>query len=149
MTPENPEDLDYMGGLLSVFILYIKYSFGIMEYSFLFNYFFSHISLHIPEYMLPGISPEDPGATPTDKDIQSDSFKVFIRHLPEFQFWKRSTLLIIITNILSFFPIFDIPVKGSILLIYFIVLTVVSLRTPIKQMIKSGKLPWKKEKEKI
>ena len=92
--------------------------------------------------MLPGINPEAPNYTPTDIVGAPPQMKRFVRHLPEFQFWKRSMALIILVNIMCFFRIFDIPVMGIILFVYFIVLAILALRTPIKQMIKTKIYPW-------
>lgn len=76
----------------------------------------------------------------------NDEFKPFIRRLPEFKFWLAGTNATLISLLLTIFDLFDMPVYWPILLLYFIVLTISTLRQQIKHMIKYGYVPWDKGK---
>lgn len=78
-------------------------------------------------------------ALPTNAD---DEFKPFVRRLPEFVFWYTTTKSIMIGMICTLFSILDIPVFWPILLIYFILLVIFTLRKQIMHMIKYNYLPW-------
>lgn len=78
-------------------------------------------------------------ALPTNAD---DEFKPFVRRLPEFVFWYTTTKSVMIGMICTLFPILDIPVFWPILLIYFILLVILTLRKQIRHMIKYNYLPW-------
>lgn len=76
----------------------------------------------------------------------NDEFRPFIRRLPEFKFWLSATRATLISLVLSMFEIFDLPVFWPILLLYFILLFVSTMRQQIKHMIKYGYVPWDKGK---
>lgn len=78
----------------------------------------------------------------------SDEFRPFIRRLPEFKFWLSATKATIISLFLTLFEVFDLPVFWPILLVYFILLFVSTMRAQIKHMIKYGYVPWDKGKTK-
>nr|KJB79139.1 hypothetical protein B456_013G035900 [Gossypium raimondii] len=67
----------------------------------------------------------------------SDEFKPFIRRLPEFKFWYSMTKAFYIAFVMTFFSLFDVPVFWPILLCYWIVLFVLTMRRQIAHMIKS------------
>ncbi|KAA3462895.1 protein RER1B-like [Gossypium australe] len=66
----------------------------------------------------------------------SDEFKPFIRRLPEFKFWYSMTKAFCIAFVMTFFSVFDVPVFWPILLCYWIVLFVLTMRRQIAHMIK-------------
>uniref|UniRef100_A0A0K0EFQ9 Protein RER1 n=1 Tax=Strongyloides stercoralis TaxID=6248 RepID=A0A0K0EFQ9_STRER len=83
-----------------------------------------------------------------DEDIPSlpsknnEEFRPFIRRLPEFKFWysfMKSTLLAIGC---TFFEAFDIPVFWPILVIYFIMLTCITMKRQIMHMIRYRYIPF-------
>lgn len=78
----------------------------------------------------------------------NDEFKPFIRRLPEFQFWLSATTATLISLFLTLFEIFDLPVFWPILLLYFILLFVSTMRQQIRHMVKYGYVPWDKGKKK-
>lgn len=78
----------------------------------------------------------------------SDEFRPFIRRLPEFKFWLSATRATLISLFLTLFEVFDMPVFWPILLIYFIMLFISTMRQQIKHMIKYGYVPWDKGKKK-
>ncbi|KAG6605072.1 Protein RER1A, partial [Cucurbita argyrosperma subsp. sororia] len=78
----------------------------------------------------------------------SDEFKPFIRRLPEFKFWYSFTKAFCIAFIMTFFSIFDVPVFWPILLCYWIVLFVLTMRRQISHMIKYKYIPFSLGKQK-
>ncbi|KAI7871882.1 Golgi membrane protein [Spinellus fusiger] len=71
-----------------------------------------------------------------------EEFKPFIRRLPEFKFWHAVTQATCFALVASFFRIFDIPVFWPILLVYFIILFIITMRRQIKHMIKYKYIPF-------
>ncbi|XP_023007341.1 protein RER1A-like [Cucurbita maxima] len=78
----------------------------------------------------------------------SDEFKPFIRRLPEFKFWYSFTKAFCIAFVMTFFSIFDVPVFWPILLCYWIVLFVLTMRRQISHMIKYKYIPFSLGKQK-
>lgn len=77
-----------------------------------------------------------------EHEQQDDEFRPFIRKLPEFNFWLLGTAATSVSLILSFFPIFDIPVFWPILVMYFIILFALTMRRQIQHMMKYKYLPF-------
>ncbi|CAK9204407.1 unnamed protein product [Sphagnum troendelagicum] len=91
-------------------------------------------------FLSPQVDPESEGpALPTKG---SDEFKPFIRRLPEFKFWYALTKAFCVAFVLTFFTIFDVPVFWPILLLYWIVLFVLTMRRQISHMIKYRYIPF-------
>jgi len=94
--------------------------------------------------------------SPLEEDLEGpilpssdhDEFKPFIRRLPEFKFWYACAKSIVIAIFLTLFPMFDVPVFWPILLIYFIVLFILTMKRQIKHMIKHKYLPFSFGKKK-
>jgi hypothetical protein len=63
-------------------------------------------------------------------------YKPFVRRLPEFKFWYACVKAIFVAIMMTFFPIFDIPVFWPILLIYFFVLFALTMK---KQLLHAWK----------
>lgn len=78
----------------------------------------------------------------------NDEFRPFIRRLPEFKFWLSATKATLISLFLTLFEVFDLPVFWPILLLYFLLLFVSTMRQQIRHMIKYGYVPWDKGKKK-
>lgn len=78
----------------------------------------------------------------------SDEFKPFIRRLPEFKFWHSVTKALAIAFVLTFFSAFDVPVFWPILLCYWIVLFVLTMKRQIAHMIKYRYVPFSIGKQK-
>jgi hypothetical protein len=78
----------------------------------------------------------------------SDEFKPFIRRLPEFKFWYTMTKAFCIAFVMTFFSLFDVPVFWPILLCYWIVLFVLTMRRQISHMIKYKYIPFSIGKQK-
>lgn len=74
---------------------------------------------------------------------ENDEFKPFIRRLPEFKFWYSCIRAIVIALALTTVDLFDVPVFWPILLVYFIVLFVMTMKRQIRHMMKHKYLPFK------
>jgi len=91
-------------------------------------------------FLSPQAAPESEGpALPTKGN---DEFKPFIRRLPEFKFWYALTKAVCIAFLMTFFSIFDVPVFWPILLLYWIVLFVLTMKRQIRHMIKYKYIPF-------
>ncbi|XP_058092055.1 protein RER1B-like [Magnolia sinica] len=78
----------------------------------------------------------------------SDEFKPFIRRLPEFKFWYSITKAFCIALVMTFFSMFDVPVFWPILLCYWIVLFILTMKRQILHMIKYKYIPFSIGKQK-
>lgn len=75
-------------------------------------------------------------------DYDDGEFRPFIRRLPEFKFWYNAIRATIASLFISLFEIFDIPVFWPILLIYFILLFILTMRRQLQHMMKYKYLPF-------
>jgi hypothetical protein len=71
-----------------------------------------------------------------------DMRRPFARRLPEFKFWHSCTRSVLTALCMTFFSIFDVPVFWPILLLYFIVLFVITMKRQIKHMLKHKYVPF-------
>ncbi|KAK2381773.1 Protein rer1a [Trifolium repens] len=94
----------------------------------------------------PELEPTDGGPLLPTKG--SDEFKPFIRRLPEFKFWYSFTKAFCIAFLMTFFSVFDVPVFWPILLCYWVVLFVLTMRRQIAHMIKYRYIPFSLGKQK-
>ncbi|KAI0180499.1 retrieval of early ER protein Rer1 [Hypoxylon sp. FL1284] len=79
------------------------------------------------------------GGLPTKQD---EEFRPFIRRLPEFKFWHEATRAIAIALCCSWFEIFNVPVFWPVLVMYWIILFVLTMRKQIQHMIKYRYVPF-------
>ena len=120
----------------------VSYALGI----YLLNLFIAFLSPRIDPALEQDYDEDEDGPTlPTKSD---EEFKPFIRRLPEFKFWYGSTRAIIIALICTFIDAFNIPVFWPILVMYFIILFVLTMKRQIKHMIKYRYLPFTHGKRK-
>lgn len=91
-------------------------------------------------FLSPQVDPESEGPTLPSKG--SDEFKPFIRRLPEFKFWYAVTKAFCVAFVMTFFSIFDVPVFWPILLLYWIVLFILTMKRQIRHMIKYKYVPF-------
>ncbi|KAH9758767.1 protein RER1 [Citrus sinensis] len=100
-------------------------------------------------FLSPKIDPEfealDGASLPTKG---SDEFRPFIRRLPEFKFWYAITKAFCVAFLMTFFSIFDVPVFWPILLCYWIVLFVLTMKRQMMHMIKYRYIPFSFGKQK-
>ncbi|KAK6939484.1 Retrieval of early ER protein Rer1 [Dillenia turbinata] len=94
-------------------------------------------------FLSPKVDPElevlDGASLPTK---ESDEFKPFIRRLPEFKFWYAITRAFCVAFLMTFFSVFDVPVFWPILLCYWVVLFVLTMKRQIMHMIKYKYVPF-------
>ncbi|EGD74292.1 RER1 protein [Salpingoeca rosetta] len=81
----------------------------------------------------------DDAALPTKRD---EEFRPFVRRLPEWKFWVMAQRAIFVAFFATFFKAFDVPVFWPILVLYFILLFVVSMKQRIAHMIKHRYVPF-------
>lgn len=79
------------------------------------------------------------GSNGTSND---EEFRPFIRRLPEFKFWLNATQAILISIVCTMFTVFDIPVFWPVLVIYWLMLTALTMRKQIQHMVKYRYVPW-------
>jgi hypothetical protein len=90
-----------------------------------------------PEALLAG--KDDGPSLPTRAEQE---FKPFVRKLPEFKFWWLSLKSIGTAFVMTFMPMFDIPVFWPILLMYFIMLFFMTMKQQVLHMIKHKYVPF-------
>ncbi|VDN52366.1 unnamed protein product [Dracunculus medinensis] len=104
-------------------------------------------------FLTPKIDPaldfdsEDDGPTLPSKG--NEEFRPFMRRLPEFKFWYSTVKATVIALILTFFEVFDVPVFWPILVMYFIILTCLTMKRQIMHMIKYRYIPFTTGKPKM
>eukprot|EP00245_Coleochaete_scutata_P009580 TRINITY_DN3183_c0_g1_i1.p1 TRINITY_DN3183_c0_g1~~TRINITY_DN3183_c0_g1_i1.p1 ORF type:complete len:205 (-),score=40.99 TRINITY_DN3183_c0_g1_i1:336-923(-) len=124
-----------VAGLIYVLRVYYVQGFYIVTYGlgiYILNLLIGFLS--------PQVDPESEGPTLPTKG--ADEFKPFIRRLPEFKFWYAITKALCVAFTLTFFSIFDVPVFWPILLLYWIVLFVLTMKRQIRHMIKYKYVPF-------
>ncbi|KAI5949536.1 hypothetical protein KGF54_005413 [Candida jiufengensis] len=143
------------GGLISLFLLRIFLSQGwyIICYAlgiYLLNLFLAFLTPKFDPSLEQEMKNEsiEEGNIPEDLNNNEnlsendEEFRPFIRRLPEFKFWYNAIRATLLSIILTFFTIFDIPVFWPILLMYFIILFTLTMRKQIQHMIKYKYLPF-------
>jgi hypothetical protein len=93
--------------------------------------------LNDPE--LEGAEDEDEG--PSLPMAADDEHRPFVPKLPEFKFWYKMTRAVVISFVLTMTRLTDIPVFWPILLMYFVVLTFLTMKRRIQHMIKHKYIP--------
>lgn len=106
----------------------VAYGLGI----FLLNNFIAFLS--------PLEDPNDGPSLPTTND-DAKEYRPFVRRMPEFKFWLSCTKATLISIVMTFFPVFDIPVFWPILLIYFCMLFFMTMKRQIMHMWKHKYIP--------
>ena len=99
-----------------------------------------------PESLRAGGDDADGPSLPTRNEQE---FKPFVRRLPEFKFWWMSLKSIGTAFVMTFLPVFDIPVFWPILLMYFIMLFFMTMKQQVKHMIKHKYVPFTTGKPKF
>ncbi|OAY35509.1 protein RER1A [Manihot esculenta] len=92
-------------------------------------------------FLSPQIDPEinDGPSLPTRG---TDEFRPFVRRLPEFKFWYSVTKAFCIAFLMTFFAVFDVPVFWPILLFYWLLLFILTMRRQIMHMVKYRYVPF-------
>ncbi|XP_015933843.1 protein RER1A-like [Arachis duranensis] len=76
-----------------------------------------------------------------------DEFKPFVRRLPEFKFWFSITKAVCYAFLMTFISVLDVPVFWPILLCYWIVLFILTMKRQIMHMIKYKYVPFNLHKK--
>ncbi|POY73856.1 hypothetical protein BMF94_3026 [Rhodotorula taiwanensis] len=156
----TPFPLYRWGSTVAVFLLFtlrivwvqayyiVAYALGI----YLLNLFLAFITPKFDPALEADTDAEEGAPTlPTSKgDLAADGeFRPFIRRLPEFKFWSvlalppySATKACSFAFIAAFIPVFDVPVFWPILVMYFCILTFITMRRQIAHMRKYKYLPF-------
>ncbi|KAJ9629150.1 retention in endoplasmic reticulum protein 1 [Knufia peltigerae] len=86
-----------------------------------------------------GLEDGEPSGLPTKQD---DEFRPFIRRLPEFKFWHAATRAVTLSFFCSWFEIFNLPVFWPVLVMYWLILFLLTMRRQIQHMIKYRYVPF-------
>ncbi|GAA0141452.1 hypothetical protein LIER_02589 [Lithospermum erythrorhizon] len=134
--------------LLSIYVLrvLILQGFYVVTYA---------LGIYIIQLLLAFLSPQvDPQFQPisavdgaTLPIRESDEFRPFVRRLPEFKFWHSLVKGICFAFALTFFSAFDVPVFWPILLFYWVVLFISTMKRQIMHMIKYKYVPFTSGKQ--
>jgi len=73
---------------------------------------------------------------------ETDEYRPFVRKLSEFKFWKNLTIAASVAFVCTYIKSMDIPVFWPVLVMYFIVLFVATMRNQIAHMIKHKYIPF-------
>merc|ERR1719203_1577359 len=115
--------------------VYLKQGFYIVTYGlgiYLLNLLIGFLS--------PAVDPESDGPVLPTSD--TEEFRPFTRKLPEFKFWISAFRAVMASLFMTFFEVFDLPVFWPILLAYFILLVVLTMKDRIKHMVKHRYIPF-------
>jgi hypothetical protein len=77
-----------------------------------------------------------------------EEFKPFLRQLNEFSFWKQFTLASLLATLCTFCESLDFPVFWPVLVMYFIILFLVTMKRQLSHMLKHRYLPFDYGKKK-
>jgi len=112
----------------------VTYALGI----YLLNLFIGFLTPKID----PTLSMDSDDEGPELPTKSNDEFKPFMRRLPEFKFWYSGTKAVVVATFCTFFEAFNIPVFWPILVMYFLILFVITMKRQIKHMVKHKYVPW-------
>lgn len=90
-------------------------------------------------FMSPAIDPDMDG--PVLPTTDREEFRPFSRKLPEFKFWIAAFRAVIASICMTFFEMFDLPVFWPILLAYFILLFMLTMKDRVRHMLKHKYVP--------
>ncbi|CAI5441839.1 unnamed protein product [Caenorhabditis angaria] len=98
-------------------------------------------------FLTPSIDPalefdDDDEDGPVLPSKTNDEFRPFMRRLPEFKFWHSFMKATVISTTCTFFDFFDVPVFWPILVMYFFILTFLTMKRQIMHMIKYRYIPF-------
>mmetsp|Transcript_46519 Transcript_46519/g.85239 ORF Transcript_46519/g.85239 Transcript_46519/m.85239 type:complete len:197 (-) Transcript_46519:92-682(-) len=117
--------------------VYMKHGFYIVTYGlgiYMLNLLINFLS--------PAIDPDEEEGKSILPTTESGEFRPFTRKLPEFKFWINALRAVGLALALTLFDLFDLPVFWPILLVYFLLLLVLTLKDRIRHMIKHKYLPF-------
>ncbi|KAF1348647.1 retrieval of early ER protein Rer1 [Delphinella strobiligena] len=135
------------GVTLALFLLRIVMAQGwyIVAYSlgiYLLNLFLAFISPKFDPGLESDTDMEEGGPASSLPTKSTDEFKPFVRRLPEFKFWYSATKAVVIAFCCSWSEIFNLPVFWPVLVVYWLILVVLTMRRQIQHMLKYRYVPW-------
>lgn len=98
-----------------------------------------HLNIFIG-FLSPQMDVESDG--PILPTANEEEFRPFERKVPEFKAWELSFRALLLSFIMSFIPLLNIPVFWPILVVYFVVLFTYTMKNQIKHMIKYRYIPF-------
>jgi len=132
-----------------IFLSVITLIYALRVYMFQGYYIITYgLGIYILQLLIAFLSPN---VDPEIQDIRdgpnlptrgSDEFRPFVRRLPEFKFWHSLTKAFCFAFVLTFFSAFDVPVFWPILLFYWLVLFVSTMKRQILHMMKYKYVPF-------
>lgn len=84
----------------------------------------------------------DNGGGDGDDDDEDIEYRPFVRKLPEFQFWWRSTKSALLASGATLFRVLDVPVFWPVLVLYFLMLFGMTMKRQILHMRQYGYVPF-------
>mmetsp|Transcript_53605 Transcript_53605/g.100482 ORF Transcript_53605/g.100482 Transcript_53605/m.100482 type:complete len:209 (+) Transcript_53605:39-665(+) len=123
-------------------------AFGLWIYTLDRHYFAAYVlAIYILNQVLLFVSP----ATEDDRLLLgkgSSEYRPFIRALSEFRLWGRSFASTAAAFAATFFDDLDLEVDPSVLLLYFLLLFIYTMKQQIVHMIQYSYVPWNRSKKK-
>merc|ERR1719161_3075642 len=95
-------------------------------------------------FLSPAVDPDTDGLEGSETVLPTNDgeYRPFTRKLPEFKFWVSAARAVLLSLVLTLFSVFDLPVFWPILLAYFILLVVLTMKDRVKHMIKHKYIPF-------
>merc|ERR1711870_100199 len=125
--------------VLYIIRVYVKQGFYVVTYG---------LGIYLLNLLIGFLSPAvDPDAEGLTLPTQNEEFRPFSRKLPEFKFWTAAFRAVVASFTMTFFQLFDLPVFWPILLAYFILLLVLTLKDRVKHIYKFNYVPWSAGKQ--
>mmetsp|Transcript_31145 Transcript_31145/g.58425 ORF Transcript_31145/g.58425 Transcript_31145/m.58425 type:complete len:186 (+) Transcript_31145:66-623(+) len=115
--------------------VYLKQGFFVVSYGL--GIYMLNLLLN---FLSPAVDPDTEDSSLPTKE--STEYRPFTRKLPEFKFWWSGTRATGVALVLTFMSMFDLPVYWPILLAYFILLLVLTMKDRVKHMIKHRYVPF-------
>ncbi|KAL3088822.1 hypothetical protein niasHS_001365 [Heterodera schachtii] len=115
--------------------------FYIVTYA-LFIYYLNLFLAFLTPKIDPAVEYDEDDDGPVLPSSTNEEFRPFMRRLPEFKFWLSTMKSTLVAFGCTFFEMFDIPVFWPILVMYFIVLTTLTMKRQIMHMIRYRYIPF-------
>ncbi|CAK5050080.1 unnamed protein product [Meloidogyne enterolobii] len=115
--------------------------FYIVTYA-LFIYYLNLFLAFLTPKIDPAMEFDEDDEGPVLPKSNSEEFRPFMRRLPEFKFWLSTMKSTLVAFTCTFFEVFDVPVFWPILVMYFIVLTCLTMKRQIMHMIRYRYIPF-------
>eukprot|EP01029_Cantina_marsupialis_P000490 TRINITY_DN1035_c0_g1_i2.p1 TRINITY_DN1035_c0_g1~~TRINITY_DN1035_c0_g1_i2.p1 ORF type:complete len:200 (+),score=32.94 TRINITY_DN1035_c0_g1_i2:66-665(+) len=122
-------------GLAVLFVTYLLRVLLARGYAVITYMGFVHILTKFIDFISPLKDPEEE-SLPQQNNEESQEKPTFERKLPEFKFWLSTVKTLLVCFFLTFFSFLDIQVYTPLLIVYFLFLTVFSLKQQVDRMIK-------------